>query len=126
MSKPSRISEAEWVLMEIIWRQYPITAAQLITTLSPTHDWAPNTIRTMLARLVKKGVLKTKSVSGAHLYSPRVDRSKCVQEEVDSLVDRVFDGSLFPLFLHFVKHRKLKPEELRELREILEPEEPQS
>ena len=120
MPKAPRISEAEWEVMEILWRQHPLTAAELIAQLAKTHEWAPNTIRTMLARLVKKGALAAREEGNAYLYTPLLRRTESVQEEVDSLLGRVFGGSLQPLLLHFVKQKKLSPEEMQKLRAILD------
>lgn len=123
MAKSPRISEAEWELMEVLWQRHPLTAAELITLLPEERNWAPNTIRTMLARLVKKGALAAEPRGGSYLYTPLVARDQCVGEEVDSMMDRVFGGSLFPLLMHFAERRKLKPEQLRELRNLLKDEE---
>ncbi len=117
MSKP-RISEAEWEVMEILWKQSPATAAEIIEGLAHA-SWAPTTIRTMLARLVDKKVVAMKKQEGGILFRPLVEREECVQWEGDSFLERVFGGATNPLLVHFVKRAKLTPEEVRELQKIL-------
>ncbi len=120
MKKPPRISEAEWEVMEQIWQAPPATVAKLCTAFAATRQWAPNTIRTLLTRLVGKGVLRHESRKGVHEYHPLIEREACVKEEVDSLLKRLFDGSLQPLLVHFVERRKLTPEQARQLHSLLE------
>ena len=113
-----RISEAEWEVMEILWRRSPITAIEVISALDKTA-WAPTTIRTMLTRLVDKKVLAMRKQEGGISFRPLLSREECVQQESDSFVGRVFGGATSPLLLHFVKRAKLSPEEVRELQKIL-------
>ncbi|MDD5350970.1 MAG: BlaI/MecI/CopY family transcriptional regulator [Chthoniobacteraceae bacterium] len=123
MQKPCRISEAEWKVMDVIWRNSPITAAEVMTALADDKDWAANTVRTMLARLVRKGVLKYGQEANRYLYRPAVQREQCVQGEVDSLLRRVFGGAAQPLLVHFVANKKLSSDEIRELRKLLDQKE---
>lgn len=109
--------------MDVVWRSHPITAAEVMSTLADDKDWAPNTIRTMLARLVKKGVLEYGQEANRYLYRPAVQREQCVKGEVDSLVLRVFGGATKPLLVHFVENQKLSSDEIRELRKLLDQKE---
>src|SRR3954447_23724874 len=102
MQKRHRISEAEWKIMEVVWRAHPVTSSDVIAALDGEVGWAGNTVRTMLARLVKKGALQQAQEGNAHLYRPAVRREQCVHGEVDSLVERVFGGAAGSLLVHFV------------------------
>jgi BlaI family transcriptional regulator, penicillinase repressor len=114
----SRISEAEWEVMEIVWKQPPSTANDIIEALAH-RAWAPTTIRTMLTRLVDKKVLSTKKEKGGIAYRAVASREECARRETESFLGRVFSGSANPLLVHFVKRAKLSPEEVRELQKIL-------
>ena len=120
MQKAYRISESEWKVMDVIWRNHPITAAEVVAALAGRKGWAANTVRTMLARLVKKGALEYLQEANRYLYRPAVQREHCVQGEVDSLLHRVFGGAAQPLLVHFVKNKKLSSAEIRELRKLLD------
>jgi BlaI family penicillinase repressor len=117
------ISEAEWEVMEVVWRRSPVTSAAIVADLEKERGWAANTVRTMLARLVKKGVLKFGEEKNRYLYRPAVPRERCVKTEVDSLLQRVFGGATQPALLFFVKNKKLSAEEIRQLRAILDEKE---
>lgn len=105
--------------MEIIWRRHPITAAEVMEAL-PDKGWAANTVRTMLARLVKKGILRHGREANRYLYRPAVPREACVKGEVDSLLRRVFGGAAQSLLVHFVENKKLSAGEIRALRSLLD------
>ena len=119
LKKRYRISEAEWEIMEVVWREHPITSGEVRTKLADEKKWAPNTVRTMLARLVKKGILRFGQEGNSYLYRPAVEREQCVEREVDSLLQRLFGGAAQSLFVHFVENQKLSAAEIEELREIL-------
>jgi BlaI family penicillinase repressor len=106
--------------MEVVWQRNPVTSAAIISDLDEEKGWAANTVRTMLARLVKKGVLKYGQEGNRYLYRPAIPRSRCVKSEVDTLLQRVFRGATEPMLLYFVKNKKLSAKELSELRKILD------
>ncbi|MBB5036071.1 BlaI/MecI/CopY family transcriptional regulator [Prosthecobacter dejongeii] len=115
------ISESEWSIMEALWKRAPQTASEVTRTLKPTRKWAENTVRTLLTRLVEKGALKTdENTSGTRTYLPAVKREACVRAESDSFLQRVFQGAAKPLLIHFAQNSKLTPEEVKELKKLLD------
>lgn len=115
------ISESEWILMEALWDSAPQTALELTRHLQPTTRWAENTVRTMLTRLVDKGALRTgENTGGTRTFSPAVSRDSCVKAESDSFMQRVFRGAAKPLLVHFAQSTRLTPEEVKELKKLLD------
>lgn len=115
------ISESEWSVMEALWERAPQTASEVTKTLRPTMSWAENTVRTLLTRLVDKGALKTaENESGTRTYAPAVKREACVRAESDSFLQRIFGGAAKPLLVHFAQNSKLTPEEVQELKKLLD------
>jgi BlaI family penicillinase repressor len=118
-----RISETEWEIMKVLWPLAPATAAQIIQALSTIDpSWHPKTAKTLLGRLVRKGVLTYEQEGRAYVYSPRFTQEQCVSAVSDSFLQRVFNGSLRPMLAHFVQNKRIPPAEVRELRRILERE----
>ena len=119
MPRDLTISDAEWDVMEPIWDAGESTAAEIIRRLGATHDWNHSTIRTLLARLVEKGVL-TYEVDGArYIYRAAVSRERCVRQEGRSFLDKIFGGDVGALVAHFVEDTPLDAEQIRQLRELL-------
>lgn len=115
------ISDSEWTLMEALWESSPQTASEVTRTLRPTTNWAENTVRTLLTRLVDKGALKTgENTSGTRTYLPAVKREACVRAEGESFMQRLFGGAAKPLLVHFAQNSKLTADEVQELKKILD------
>jgi len=115
-----RISAAESQVMEALWRRGALTNDDLIAELGPKHQWGAATVKTLITRLLKKKAIRSERGDGRQLYSPLIERADYVQAESQNLLDRLFDGRLTPLVSHFAEHRKLKPEEIKRLRKLLE------
>ena len=107
--------------MEALWDSSPQTAGEVTKALRPTTNWAENTVRTMLTRLVDKGALETgQNDSGTRTFSPAVSRELCVKSEGESFMQRVFQGAAKPLLVHFAQESKLTAEEVAELKRLLD------
>ena len=107
--------------MEALWERSPQTASEVTKTLRPTMKWAENTVRTLITRLVEKGALRfEENASGTKAFSPAVKREDCVQAEGESFMQRIFRGAAKPLLVHFASNAKLTPEEVRELKKLLD------
>lgn len=124
MPKLPKISDAEWIVMEVIWSSAPITASDIVDALGPQSGWTGATIKTMLNRLVKKGALKYEAEGKRYLYRPAVSRQASVKGESRSFLGRVFGGEVGPMLAHFVEDAKLTPEQIEELRKLLDTKEP--
>lgn len=121
MKEIPRISETEWELMKIVWARAPISSTDLVAELSGQGgDWHPKTIRTLLARLVKKKAVKAETTGRVHVYRPLVTERECVAAASRSFVDRVFGGSLKPMLAFFAEDQRLTKEDLAELHALLE------
>lgn len=115
------ISDSEWAIMEALWESSPQTASEVTKTLRTTMNWAENTVRTLLTRLVEKGALKTsENASGTRTFIPAVKREACVRAESQSFLDRVFGGAAKPLLVHFAQNTKLTADEVKELKKLLD------
>jgi BlaI family transcriptional regulator, penicillinase repressor len=119
-----QISDAEWVLMNLIWNSSPIEAAEVVEQLAAANDWSAATVKSMLHRLVRKGALSTEQFGKKYLYRPAVRRDACVRTASRSFLQRVFNGDATPALIHFVKNAKLSPEDVEEIRALLEQKAP--
>ncbi len=121
-----RISGAEWQVMQVIWDQKVATAAEVIAALSAATGWRHRTIRTLLGRLVDKGVLSTEADGNRYLYRPLVSRTKYVREESQSFLKRVFGGDAAELLVHFVRGADISRERIQELKQLLDDKRPRN
>jgi predicted transcriptional regulator len=77
------------------------------------------TVKTLLGRLVSKGVIETQPDGRRFLYTPLVARSDYVESESRRLVDRLFGGRAAPLIAHLAESEALTDEDLTEIEELL-------
>ena len=115
-----QISEAESVVMDVLWRTHPLGAEEVVAALADSRHWQEATIKTLLNRLLNKGAIAAEKEGRRYLYSPRLKREDWVLEESRGLLDRLFDGRVAPLVAHFSEQRKLSRKDIAELRKLLE------
>lgn len=115
-----QISDAEAVVMDVLWKRSPLSADEVVMALSSRQDWQDATVKTLLNRLLNKGAIDAEKDGRRYLYAPVLQREAWVQGESESLLDRVFGGRVAPLVAHFSEQRKLSRKDIAELRKLLE------
>ncbi|HOU64973.1 MAG TPA: BlaI/MecI/CopY family transcriptional regulator [Thermomonas sp.] len=115
-----QISEAESVVMDVLWKRSPLSADEVVAALSGQQEWQEATVKTLLNRLLKKGAISAEKDGRRYLYAPVLQRAAWVQGESESLLARMFGGRVAPLVAHFSEHRKLSRKDIAELRKLLE------
>lgn len=113
------VSEAESVVMDVLWREHPLSADEVVAALAKTTDWQEPTIKTLLNRLLKKRAIAAERDGRRYLYRPLLKRQDYVHAESKGLLDRLFDGRIAPLVAHFSEHRKLSKKDIAELKQLM-------
>lgn len=114
-----RISSAESVVMEALWRKSPLSAEEIVDAIGDEQDWSDKTVKTLLNRLLTKKAVSAVRDGRRYLYAPLIERSAYVQNESRGLLDRLFDGRLAPLVSHFAETRQLSRDDIAELKRLL-------
>jgi BlaI family penicillinase repressor len=117
------LTKAEWQIMNALWKKYPASVRDVIDNLENNVDWAYTTVKTMLDRLAKKGVLKVKKERNVSMYEPIVSQKKTKQAAIKSFVNQVFEGAVGSLMHHLIAEEDLSKKEKEELVRILKEEE---
>ncbi|MBI5093368.1 MAG: BlaI/MecI/CopY family transcriptional regulator [Candidatus Hydrogenedentes bacterium] len=115
-----RISDAEWEVMKVLWEKSPATANDVVERLRDATSWNPRTIKTLLNRLVGKKALGFEEDGRMYRYYPLVSEAECARAESRSFLNRVYGGALTPLIANFLQEKELSPEEIEELRRLLD------
>ncbi len=113
------ISEAEAIVMEVLWERSPRYAEEVVATLTQRSQWAEPTIKTLLNRLLNKGVIAAEKDGRRYRYSPLLAREDWVQQQSAGLVERLFGGRVAPLVAHFSEQGRLTDEDIVELRKLI-------
>jgi BlaI family transcriptional regulator, penicillinase repressor len=120
ISPPPAISDSEWLIMSEFWRLGEATVKTLMTELEERQSWKITTVQTLINRLVTKRALGRRKEGREFIYHPLVDEKHCTHAASRSFMDRVFGGKLAPLLATFMERHECSPEDLAELKRLLE------
>ncbi len=119
-----KISTAESVVMEALWARSPQAAEEIAAEVAAPQGWTEATVKTLINRLLNKGAVEAERDGRRYLYRPAVARAAWVGAESQGLLDRLFDGRLAPLVSHFSQTGALTPQDIAELKKLIEGFEP--
>lgn len=105
--------------MDQIWTASPATVRQIHEHLETATGWSYSTVKTLMARLVEKGVLTVERRGAANYFAPTASREEARQSALAELLDQAFNGAVPGLVQHLLRRRQLKPGELEQLRRLL-------
>jgi len=120
MRRTPKISEAEWEVMKALWEKSPLTANEIVETLSKRTRWQRETIRTLVNRLVQKEAVAFEKEGRQHHYYPVVAETECVKAETRSLLRRLRVSAIEPMLAALVEEQQLSAEQIARLKEILD------
>jgi len=116
---PISITEAESVVMEVLWTRSPLPTEEIVGALEGEQHWQEATIKTLLNRLLKKKAIRAVKDGRRFLYSPVITRDDWVLTESKGLLDRLFSGRVAPLAAHFSRHGKLSKRDIADLKKLI-------
>ncbi len=119
MEDISKISDSEWEIMKIIWKNPNCTALDVIEQLKGTQKWKPKTIKTLIRRLIDKNIIGFEQFGREYKYYSLVNEDECRKTESMSFLQRVYSGSLKSMLLNFMEEENLSKEDIEDLKSIL-------
>ena len=122
MTTPT-LPNSELAVMELLWRKGRLTARQILELLYPDASRPQHgTVQRLLQRLAAKGFVVRDRSLGVNLFSPAISRESYASAQLESLANRLTQGSLVPIITRLVEDNKLSQGEIENLRRILEEE----
>lgn len=119
MTSLPQISEAEFEVMKVVWKNAPISTNEVTERLTTTTDWSPKTIQTLLKRLVTKGALTYEKQSRVFVYSPLVEEKEYISQKSNTFLQRYYNGDFTAMLSAYLENDKLSEQEIRTLRSLL-------
>ena len=114
------LTDAEARVMSVLWRKERATVAEVVAALDKQRPVTYSTVQTILRILEAKGYVAHEKVARAFVYRPRVDERQARRRALRHLVTRLFDGSASLLVLNVLEDGEIDPEELRQLKKVIE------
>ena len=113
------ISNAEFEVLDVLWDDYPATSSDIVERLNQKKPWHDKTVKTLLSRLVKKGVVDFDKAQRQYLYRPLIAREDYTKKEATSFVSRIFKGKVAPLVAGFANQNSLSQQDVDELKALI-------
>ena len=119
MAKTVRqLTRKEWHIMKVVWEHQPCAAPTVQEELESVTGWHYSTVKTMMDRMVEKGLLKAEQIRNLKLYRAAVAQSKIQKGAVSGTLKRVFNGAMTPMVKSLLDINDISENQLKEL-EIL-------
>lgn len=109
--------------LRILWKSGRFNVREVHEQLIENYNWAYSTTKTMMDRMVKKGLLRREEFHGVYLYKPLLSRPKGFARFIQFFADRVLELDYGSVVSLFSRSKALSPEEIEELRLLLDREE---
>ena len=119
-NKNINLTDAEWNVMECLWEKSPRTGRETVEYLNKKMGWSRSTTLTLLRRMEEKGAVVSVVADNITVFSPSIRREDAANQETESFLDRVYNGSLQMMFSAFTKKQNLSKAEIEELYAILD------
>jgi BlaI family penicillinase repressor len=114
------ILETEWDILDALWQLERATAREVTESLTAKRGWAYSTVKTLLDRMVDKGLVAGRQVGNVWEYTPSMPRQKAQRWAWRRFVDVAFGGAVAPTLAFVAKEGKLSKQERAELRAVLD------
>lgn len=120
MAKQQELSRAELEWLKLFWRSGRLSAREAHDRLASERGWAYTTTRTVLDRMVKKGLLERESFHGLYVYRAGVSKVSTMARLIREFAQRVLELDAAPVAGLMAESEMLDAEELAELQKLLE------
>lgn len=115
----AQLTEAEWAIIQIVWESQPCTAPEVQEILQKQKGWAYSTVKTLMDRMAKKGLLKIERIRKLMLYRSAVTKKQAQNSEIMKTVKRAFNGAFTPMMQFMLDSNKMSPEQLDQVEQMI-------
>ena len=113
-----KLFDSEWKVMEVLWQKNDRTAKEISLRLADTIGWNKNTTYTVIKKCIEKGAIERREPN--FICHAQITKQQAQNEEAETLVEKVFDGSAELLFASILSDRSLSKDELARLKALVE------
>ena len=113
------LTEAEWTIIKAVWENEPCAAPAIQEKLFKRTEWTYSTVRTLMDRMVAKGLLTAEKIRNLTLYKSAVTRAQAQRGELLYALKHAFNGALTPMVQCLLETNDLSAEELAKLESFI-------
>ena len=120
MPKPTiELTQAEWSIIKAVWENEPCAAPTIQEKLHKQTLWTYSTVRTLMDRMVAKGLLTAEKIRNLTLYRSVVTREQAQRGELLYALRNAFNGALTPMMQCLLETGELSAKELAGLEALI-------
>ena len=113
-------TEAELSILRVLWERGPSTVRDVHDALNKTKKTGYTTVLKLMQIMADKGLVRRDESQRTHVYAPAAGEEQTQRRLVKEMLERVFNGSARKLVLHALSARKATPQEIAEIRTLLD------
>ena len=117
---PPNPTPAELEILRALWRRGPSTVREVQDELRADRAAGYTTVLKLLQIMMDKGLVRRDEAGRAHVYRARQSEDQAQRQIVTDVLDRVFGGAAQRMVMQALTARKATPEELAEIRRLLD------
>lgn len=117
--KPIELTEAEWTIIKAVWEVEPCSAPAIQERLLKPTGWTYSTVRTLMDRMVGKGLLRATKSGKLTLYRTAVTREQAQRGELLYALKHAFNGALTPMVQCLLDTNDVSREELDQIKQLI-------
>jgi len=117
--KNYELTGAEWAIIQAVWENEPCAAPTVQELLEDRKNWTYSTVKTLMDRMVAKGLLKTERIRNLILYRSVITKLQAQKSEVMRTVKRAFDGAFTPMMQFMLDNHALSQKQLDEFEALI-------
>ena len=114
------LSKAEYDILRVLWASGRQSVREVHDKITQTNNWAYSTTKTMMDRMVKKGLLQRDQFHGVFVYRHLISRPAGLTNLVRFFADRVLEVDYGAVVSLFARSKVLDADEIEELSKLLE------
>jgi BlaI family penicillinase repressor len=120
MTRKYELTEAEWEIIQVVWEHEPCAAPAVQEELAARKKWTYSTVKTLMDRMVAKGLLATERIRNLILYRSAISQQDAQRGELLRTVKRAFGGAFTPMMQFMLESDALSQNELGELQTMIQ------
>jgi BlaI family penicillinase repressor len=120
MTQQHELTEAEWEIIQVVWEREPCAAPAVQEELVARKKWTYSTVKTLMDRMVTKGLLTTERIRNLILYRSAISQQDAQRGELLRAAKRAFGGAFTPMMQFMLDSDALSQKELDELQGMIQ------
>ncbi|HEX4028644.1 MAG TPA: BlaI/MecI/CopY family transcriptional regulator [Rhizomicrobium sp.] len=117
---PPKPTASELEILHVLWSRGPSTVREVLDSLNEKKSLGYTGVLKLLQIMTAKGTVRRDESNRAHVYEACRPADQTKRQLASDMLQRVFQGSTSQLMMHALAGRSTSPEEIEELRRILD------